>query len=43
MAGDCARDVVGEQAMVATDLLRFNSDAFRRSRQWASERLLRLN
>jgi ADP-dependent NAD(P)H-hydrate dehydratase / NAD(P)H-hydrate epimerase len=43
MAGDCARDVVGEQPMVATDLLRFNSDAFRRTRQWASEKLLRLN
>jgi ADP-dependent NAD(P)H-hydrate dehydratase / NAD(P)H-hydrate epimerase len=43
MAGDCARDSVGEQPLIATDLLRFNSDAFRRTRQWASEKLLRLN
>jgi ADP-dependent NAD(P)H-hydrate dehydratase / NAD(P)H-hydrate epimerase len=43
MAGDCARDAVGEQSMVATDLLRFTSEAFRRSRHWATAKLLRLN
>jgi ADP-dependent NAD(P)H-hydrate dehydratase / NAD(P)H-hydrate epimerase len=43
LAGDCARDAVGEQPMIATDLLRFSADAFRRTRQWASEKLLRLN
>jgi len=43
MAGDCARDSVGEQAMVASDLLRFTADAIRRTRQWSSEKLLRLN
>ncbi len=43
LAGDYARDMVGEQPMVATDLLRSAPDALRRARQWASERLLRVN
>ncbi len=43
LAGDYARDMVGEQPMVATDLLRYTPDAVRRARQWASERILRIN
>lgn len=43
LAGDYARDLVGEQPMVATDLLRFTPDAVRRARQWAVEQLLRVN
>jgi NAD(P)H-hydrate epimerase len=43
MAGDCARDALGEQSMVATDLLRFTPEAFRRSRLWAKGKLVRLN
>jgi hypothetical protein len=42
MAGDVARDALTEQSMIATDLLRFLSDAMRRARSWAEQKIVRL-
>jgi NAD(P)H-hydrate epimerase len=37
LAGDVARDTVGEHSLVATDLLRALPEAFHRARQWAKD------
>ncbi len=37
LAGDVARESVGEHSLVATDLLRALPEAFRRARDWAAE------
>lgn len=42
MAGDVARDVLTEQTMIATDLLKYLSDAMRRTRSWAEQKIVRL-
>jgi NAD(P)H-hydrate epimerase len=41
LAGDVARETVGEQCMVATDLVRELPEAFRRVRQAARESVVR--
>ncbi|MGE0406006.1 MAG: NAD(P)H-hydrate dehydratase [Candidatus Korobacteraceae bacterium] len=43
LAGDIARDVLGEQPLIATDLLRFLPDAFRATRERAGQKLSVLN
>ncbi len=43
LAGDLARDAVGEQAMVATDLLRFLPQAFRTARERAGQSKIMVN
>ena len=43
MAGDVARDQVGEQAMIATDLLKALPEAMRRTLAWSSQKLLRIS
>jgi NAD(P)H-hydrate epimerase len=40
--GDLAREQFGEQPMIAGDLLTMLPDAFKRAKQWAGERLVRL-
>jgi len=40
LAGDVARETVGEHSMVATDLLRGLPEAFRRTRKTALEKLV---
>jgi NAD(P)H-hydrate epimerase len=42
LAGDIAREEIGEQAMIAGDLIACLPEAFRRAKQWAGERLVRL-
>jgi NAD(P)H-hydrate epimerase len=39
LAGDLARDSVGENSLVATDLVRFLPQAFAESRGWKSEKI----
>jgi NAD(P)H-hydrate epimerase len=42
LSGDVARDHIGEESLVATDLLRYLPAAFRRMRQWARAKNIRL-
>jgi hydroxyethylthiazole kinase-like uncharacterized protein yjeF len=42
LAGDVAREQVGEQPMIAGDLITFLPEAFRRARQYASEAMVRV-
>jgi len=42
MSGDIARDAVGEESLVATDLIRCLPDAFRRARAAASDTMMRI-
>jgi len=42
LAGDAARDVLTEQTMIATDLLAQLSEAIRRTRAWAEQKIVRL-
>jgi hydroxyethylthiazole kinase-like uncharacterized protein yjeF len=43
LAGDIARDINGEESLVATDLLKFLPQAFYRVRRQARERTVRIN
>jgi len=43
MSGDIARDAVGEESLVATDLIRCLPDAFRRARAAASDTMIRIS
>jgi len=42
LAGDVARDVMGEQSLVATDLVKLLPQAFHRIRRAAREGLVRI-
>jgi NAD(P)H-hydrate repair Nnr-like enzyme with NAD(P)H-hydrate dehydratase domain len=42
LAGDVARDALGEQAVIATDLVRYLPEAMRRAKAWAEQKVLRL-
>jgi NAD(P)H-hydrate epimerase len=42
LAGDVACESVGEQSLVATDLITFLPEAFRRVRQSANEKLAKI-
>jgi NAD(P)H-hydrate epimerase len=42
LAGDVARERLGEQAMIAGDLIACLPEAMRRARAWAEEKLVRL-
>jgi len=42
LAGDVARDALGEQAVIATDLVRYLPEAIRRAKAWAEQKVLRL-
>jgi NAD(P)H-hydrate epimerase len=42
LAGDVARDRLGEQAMIAGDLIASLPKALQRARQWSGEKLVRL-
>ena len=42
LAGDIAREEIGEQPMIAGDLIACVPEAFRRAKQWAGEKLVRL-
>jgi NAD(P)H-hydrate epimerase len=42
VAGDLAREQIGEQPMIAGDLIAFLPQAFRKAKQWAGEKLVRL-
>lgn len=42
-AGDIARDTLGEQPLIATDLLRYLSEAIFRTRLWAAAKLQRIS
>jgi len=42
VAGDVGREKVGEESLVATDLIRFLPDAFRRARQIGAEKMVRI-
>jgi NAD(P)H-hydrate epimerase len=42
LAGDVACEHIGEESLVATDLLRYLPAAFRRMRQWAKRKNIRL-
>ncbi len=42
LAGDVARDALGEQAMIATDLVRYLPEAIHRAKAWAEQKVLRL-
>jgi NAD(P)H-hydrate epimerase len=42
MAGDCARDLMGEQALIATDLLTYLPQAMARMRRWAADEFERI-
>ena len=42
LAGDVARERMGEQPLIAGDLITALPEAFRRARQWAAERLVRI-
>jgi len=43
LSGDIGSDVVGEQPLIATDLLKFLPEAMSRTREWSREKLLRLS
>ncbi len=43
MAGDVARERMGEQAMIATDLLKALPEAMRRALAWSRQKLLRIS
>jgi NAD(P)H-hydrate epimerase len=43
LAGDVARESMGEHSLVATDLLKGLPEAFRRVREWAQEKLVRIS
>jgi NAD(P)H-hydrate epimerase len=42
LAGDIARDHLGEESLIATDLLKYLPDAFRRVREQARDRFVRI-
>jgi len=42
LAGDVARETVGEHSLVATDLLKALPEAFRRAREQANQKLVRI-
>jgi NAD(P)H-hydrate epimerase len=42
LAGDAGQEAVGEESLVATDLIRFLPDAFRRLRQMSAEKMVRI-
>jgi NAD(P)H-hydrate epimerase len=42
LTGDVARENVGEESLVATDLVRFLPEAFRRARQSLADKLVRI-
>ena len=42
LAGDVARETVGEHSLVATDLLKALPEAFRRARERAMQKLVRI-
>jgi NAD(P)H-hydrate epimerase len=42
LAGDVAREEMGEQPMIAGDLIACLPEAFRRAKQWAKEKFVRL-
>jgi NAD(P)H-hydrate epimerase len=42
LAGDVARDALGEQAVIATDLVRYLPEAIRRAKAWAEQKVVRL-
>jgi hypothetical protein len=42
LAGDVACEHTGEESLVATDLLQYLPAAFRRMRQWAKAKNIRL-
>jgi NAD(P)H-hydrate epimerase len=42
LSGDIARDAVGEESLVATDLIRFLPEAFGRARKAASDTTIRI-
>jgi NAD(P)H-hydrate epimerase len=43
LAGDVAREIMGEQSLVATDLLQALPEAFRRVREAAEEKVVRIS
>jgi NAD(P)H-hydrate epimerase len=42
VAGDLARNILGEQPMIAGDLITFLPQAFGKAKQWAREKLVRI-
>jgi NAD(P)H-hydrate epimerase len=42
LAGDVARDALGEQSVIATDLIRYLPEAIRRAKAWAEQKVLRV-
>jgi hydroxyethylthiazole kinase-like uncharacterized protein yjeF len=42
LSGDVSRDALGEQAVIATDLVRYLPEAMRRAKAWAEQKVLRL-
>jgi ADP-dependent NAD(P)H-hydrate dehydratase / NAD(P)H-hydrate epimerase len=42
LAGDVARDALGEQSVIATDLVRYLPEAIRRAKAWAEQKVLRV-
>jgi NAD(P)H-hydrate epimerase len=42
LAGDVGREKVGEESLVATDLIRFLPDVFRRARQIGADKMVRI-
>ena len=40
LAGDAARDALGEQSVIATDLVRYLPEAIRRAKAWAEQKVL---
>jgi len=43
MAGDCARDEIGEHAMIASDLLRYFGEAIQRANEWSQGKQTRIS
>ena len=42
LAGDIAREHVGEKSLIAGDLITYLPEAFRRAQEWSTEKLVRL-